>query len=142
MKTYKEDQGRYVRLAAFWLCVLLLLYGCIALHTTLSTYIGGMADKLGGFSVPLVGWPLSWALIMAVVLFALGLFLLHTLLQKPKNADLLIETETELRKVTWPTMDDVVNSSIVVVLSVLFLLAFLFAADYVIGRVMTNLLLN
>lgn len=141
MKTYREDQGRIVRLAAFWLCVALLLYGCIALETTLSTYLG-LGEKLGDITVPLLSWPLTWALIVVVVVFAAGTFLLHVTLQKPKHADLLIDTETELRKVTWPTMDDVVNSSIVVVLSVLFLLAFLFGADYVIGRIMTNLLLN
>ncbi|TAJ22043.1 MAG: preprotein translocase subunit SecE [Planctomycetota bacterium] len=141
MKTYKEDQGRIVRLAAFWLCVFLLLYGCIALETSLSTFLG-LGEKLGDYSVPLVGWPVTWALIVSITLFVGGAFALHFLLQKPKNADLLIDTETELRKVTWPTMDDVVNSSIVVVLSVLFLLAFLFGADYVIGRIMTNLLLG
>lgn len=141
MKTYKEDQGRIVRLAAFWLCVFLLLYGCIALETTLATYLG-LGDRLGDYSVPLVSWPVTWALIVTVVVFGAGAFLLHWLMHKPKNADLLIDTETELRKVTWPTMDDVVNSSIVVVLSVLFLLAFLFGADYVIGRIMTNLLLG
>lgn len=141
MKTYKEDQGRIVRLAAFWLCVTLLLYGCIALETTLSTYLG-LGETIAGISVPLLSWPLTWALILTATLFGGGTWLLHVVLHKPKNADLLIDTETELRKVTWPTMDDVVNSSIVVVLSVLFLLAFLFGADYVIGRIMTNLLLN
>jgi hypothetical protein len=34
--------------------------------------------------------------------------------RRPTVADLLIDTETELRKVTWPTVPEAVNSSIVV----------------------------
>jgi preprotein translocase SecE subunit len=56
-------------------------------------------------------------------------------LDKPKNADLLIDTESEMRKVTWPTFKDVVSSSLVVIFCVLFLLVFLAGADILIARV-------
>ena len=57
-------------------------------------------------------------------------------------ADLLIETESELRKTTWPTMDEVINSSIVVVVTVLVLGAFLALADSVLARVMAYFILG
>ena len=56
-------------------------------------------------------------------------------MEKPKNADLLIETESELRKVTWPTLDETVDGSIVVMVVVIFLMGFMAGADYVLGEV-------
>jgi preprotein translocase SecE subunit len=68
--------------------------------------------------------------------------LLYRYLQRPKVADLLIETEGELRKVTWPKLEDVTNSSLVVVFCVLFLMGFLAAADYLLGRLIGYFLLG
>ena len=45
------------------------------------------------------------------------------------------EVREEGRKVTWPTMREVVNSSVVVIVSVLFLMAFLAGADIVLARI-------
>ena len=58
------------------------------------------------------------------------------------GADLLIETESELRKVTWPTVPEAVRSSIVVIACVLFLMAFLAGADWLLGRWADRLLLG
>ena len=55
---------------------------------------------------------------------------------------MLIETESELRKVTWPTMPEAVRSSVVVIACVLFLMAFLASADWVLGRWAERLLLG
>jgi len=55
--------------------------------------------------------------------------------QTPKLADLLIETESELQKVTWAKMPEVVNSSIVVIGFVLFLMAFLAGSDVILSRI-------
>ena len=52
-----------------------------------------------------------------------------------ENADLLIETEAELRKVYWPTLEESINGSWTVLLTVVFLMAFLAGADYVLGEV-------
>jgi len=78
-----------------------------------------------------------------LITLALLCFLLWTLRrweQKPKIADLLIETESEMRKVTWPSMPEAVNSSIVVIVCVAFLMAFLAGADWFLGRIATQVL--
>jgi preprotein translocase SecE subunit len=62
------------------------------------------------------------------------------LLETPKRADLLIETEHELRKVSWPTLDEAVDGSIVVVVVVLFLMGFMAVADYVLGIVFQRII--
>ena len=72
----------------------------------------------------------------AWILFVLAAawYFLYRWQQTPKVADLLIETEAELRKVTWPTMSEAINSSIVVIACVVFLMAFLAGADWLLGR--------
>jgi preprotein translocase SecE subunit len=67
-------------------------------------------------------------------------FLAYRWLESPKIADLLIETEHELRKVTWPTGKEVLNSSIVVVVCVALLMVFLAGADWALARVLNPLL--
>lgn len=142
MQRYKEDQGRIVRLAAFWLLIFLLLFGCFALHRALPLWFAKIDEPLGGTKVPLVGWALSIDLIICAVLFGAGAYLVFRWLESPKQAELLIETETELKKVTWPTGKDVINSSLVVILSVMFLMGFLAGTDWLLGRFMQRLLLG
>ena len=135
--TYRGEQGRLARLAVFWALAILLFYGCISLYRTLSPAFGGRLSQpfLSGFkSVPVLGLPLNPAiLITGVVLVGVGYFLFRWQ-QTPKVADLLIETEAELRKVTWPTVPEAVNSSIVVIVCVIFLMGFLAGADFLLGR--------
>ncbi len=52
----------------------------------------------------------------------------------------LREVRGELRKVAWPTRDEVVKYSIVVLLTVVFLTALIFALDYVFGEFVLKLL--
>ena len=140
---YKSDQGRLARLAAFWSLAALVFYGCVSLRQTLSAAFGGALSKpfLAGMKqIPVLGLTFNAALLItAVVLFA-GWFLLYRWQQTPKIADLLIETENELRKVTWPTIAEAVNSSLVVIVCVLFLMGFLAGADYLLGRWTTLIL--
>ncbi len=140
---YKSDQGRLARLAAFWSLALLVYYGCVSLRQTLSSAFGGRLGQplvAGMKQIPVLGLSFNAALLItAVVLFA-GWFFLYRWQQTPKVADLLIETESELRKVTWPTIAEAVNSSLVVIACVLFLMGFLAGADYILGRWTTLIL--
>ena len=61
-----------------------------------------------------------------LVVFAGGAFGLYSWLERPKSADLLIETEQELRKVSWPTRDESINATgVVILVSVLLTVALL-----------------
>jgi preprotein translocase SecE subunit len=140
---YKSDQGRLARLAAFWSLAALVFYGCVSLRQTLSAAFEGALSRpffAGMKQLPVLGLSLNAALLItAVVLFA-AWFFLYRWQQTPKVADLLIETENELRKVTWPTISEAVNSSLVVIACVLFLMGFLAGADYLLGRWTTLIL--
>ena len=119
MARYKEDQGRMVRMAVFWSIALLLFYGCNSLSETLA----GQFQALGQPAIaalpklPVLGTSLSSSFLISAVVFLGATFLAYRWVESPKIADLLIETEHELRKVTWPTGKEVMNSSITVVAS-------------------------
>ncbi len=139
---YKADQGRMARMTVFWTVAILVFYGCTSLHATLQTF-GSLAAPLGGLErVPVLGVVPNAALLISALVLGLGLFLLHRWEQAPKNADLLIETEQELRKVTWPTVDEAVDSSLVVMATVVFLMAFLAGADWFLGEVARRILIG
>lgn len=140
---YRKDQGRMARMATFWSLAILLAYGCVRMRTELASWKPeSLGTPLGGAKVPILGLELSPALLVALGVFVVGMVLLNRLLEKPKNADLLIETESELRKVTWPTLDETIDGSIVVVVVVLFLMAFMAGADYVLGELFSRIILG
>ena len=79
--------------------------------------------------------------ILVIVAVVAGMWFLNRTLETPKNADLLIETENELRKVTWPTLDETVDGSVVVIVVVVFLMTFMAGADYFLGELFKRILL-
>ena len=130
-------------MAAFWSLAVLWFYGCTSLNAELSgRWTSSLGVPLiGSFpEIPVLGVELTGGFLIATVLFAGGMYALYTWLERPKSADLLIETEQELRKVTWPTGGEVINSSIVVIVCVLFLMSYLAAADWFLARIARVLL--
>jgi preprotein translocase SecE subunit len=131
------------RMAAFWSLAVLLFYGCSRLNAELAgRWTASLGSALIGSvpHIPVLGVELTGAFLISTVVFAAGMYALYTWLERPKSADLLIETEQELRKVTWPTGAEVINSSIVVIACVLFLMGYLAVADWFLARVARTLL--
>ncbi len=134
---YKKDHGRYARMASFWALFLLLGYGCL----------GGLVITLRGWfgagepwtEIPVLGAVDGPKIIALIALAVLG-FLLHWALNTPKIADLLIETEAELRKVTWPSAHETWTGSVAVALTVLVMLFYLAGADLVLTALMPRLM--
>ena len=139
--SYREDQGRHVRMAAFWSVAFFLIFGCRFLHDLLVQSVA-LRVPLGGIRIPVVGADLSPAFVLTSLLFCAGMLLIYRWQQRPKVAELLIDTEAELLKVTWPKGQDVVNAAMVVIVSVLLIGAFLALVDLFLFRVMRYLLLG
>jgi len=136
---YRKDQGRLARMAAFWGLLLMLLFGCSFLHGVLSG-AASLREPIAGLTLPFLGVALSPAFVIGAIVFVVGAWAIYRWSETPKIADLLIDTESELRKTSWPTMDEVINASIVVVVTVLVMGAFLALADAVLNRIMRYLL--
>ncbi len=133
---YRKDQGRMARMTAFWSLAILIFYGCVSLRTELMALAPeSLGQPIGGVRVPVLGLDLSPALLITGAVLGLALWLLYRWEQKPKNADLLIETESELRKVSWPSLDEAINGSWAVMMTVLVLMGFLAGVDFLLGRV-------
>lgn len=138
---YKKDQGRYARMFAFWAIFLLMAYGLIGgFPIFLRGLFAGLSPDLAEpwvTSFPLLG-KIDLAITISMLLLAATGWITYRQLNRPKVVDTLIETESELRKVTWPTANETWNGSLAVVVTVLLLLVFLTLADYVLGFVLTR----
>ncbi len=127
-------------MAAFWVLLLFIVYGCLSLRYGLDGIRWLPASFKAAFaSIPVVG-DLTINVLIAYFLVPGGSALfLHRKLNQPKYADFLIETEQELRKVHWPTFNETKSASIVVIVCVLVLAGILFGADYLFGNLFRRL---
>lgn len=119
MDTYKSGQGSFTRLAAALGLGVTVFLGCANVYYWIRD---PRSDKpLFGDSelmrdVPLVGGPLSWKLLLCVALFVVSIVLLKRYLTRASTVDTLVETEMEMRKVSWPTRAESMNATWVVLL--------------------------
>ncbi|MSR61713.1 MAG: preprotein translocase subunit SecE [Planctomycetes bacterium] len=128
-------------MAAFWALIAFLLFGCSFLHNLLVQW-ESLTVPLGGIRIPVVGVDLTPAFLICFLIFCAGAILIRSWQQRPKVADLLIDTEAELKKVTWPGGQEVWNASIVVIVSVILLGGFLAVADIFLFRLMRYVILG
>ena len=111
---YKPSQGRFVRQATFIAIALVAAFGCFSLS-------GGL---LGSSEQPIrVGVPLGIWAVLAWIAFRV--------VNYPRFADFLISVESEIEKVVWPGRKQVLQSTIVVIVTMLFLGVFLFSVDII-----------
>lgn len=139
--SYRKDQGRYARMFAFWALVLLVAYGCF--------HGGGLADLVDrwmGESNPVFIDPfpilktLKASTLVALGVLAIVAFAIHRILNRPKIADTLIDTEGELHKVTWPTWGEAWHGTMAVTVMVVILFVFLTLVDLSLIKVMLMLM--
>ena len=61
-------------------------------------------------------------------------------MNRQKAADMLIETESEMRKVTWPTFLDAWHGTLAVLVTVVFMGAFLAVSDVVLTYALSKVM--
>ena len=130
LEIYKKGQATKSRVSAYVLLGLLALFGAYACHGEFNTVGRGVglpvADAVA--DLPLIG-ALTWMKLIAFGVFLGGMLLVHLFLNKPASADLLIDTEQEMRKVSWPSWGEVKSASLVVVVVTFVFGLSLFAFD-------------
>ena len=116
LEIYKKGQGARARLSAYLLLGVIVLFGAYACHAEFNTIGRGVGLPIfeGLPNLPLVG-AVTWMKLIALVVFLGGILAMHLALNSPKIADLLIDTEQEMRKVSWPSWSEVKSASLVVV---------------------------
>jgi preprotein translocase SecE subunit len=126
---YKPGQAKTARWTAYLLGTLLIALGALSLYATINEPGHWVIRE----NLPVIG-TLSWFKVIAVVVGILGVWGLHLVLNRPATVDLLIDTEQELRKVSWPSRLEVKNATLVVAL-VTFVMGFiLYWADEILQK--------
>ena len=111
---YKPTQGRMVRQVTFLAIAVVVAFGCFSLSV----------GPLGGRDQPVrLGAPLAIGLVLC--------WIAYRVVNIPRFADFLISVESELEKVVWPGRKQVMQSTIVVIVTMLFLGVFLFGVDMI-----------
>ena len=113
---YKRNQGRLVRQVTALTVWLVSAVAAWRFHTLYLSPELGEGNRALGY-------------LLAVALGCLGCWFGYRLVNWPRFADFLISVEAELNKVSWPTQNELVRASMVVIFTILFLSAILFAYD-------------
>ena len=150
MAKYKADQGTYARTTALWLLGALWAFGCYQFYYFLlgfrgdpaSDAPGGLATRLLEDDLPVLSVPATPALLLGIAVGVLGLVVLMRTLEKPKVADLLIDSETEMRKCTWPSWNETFTSSIVILVVMLVFTFLLAGMDWVLNEIVAKNILS
>jgi|SRR5262245_4934550 len=140
LRRHRPTEGHLARTLAAWALTAFAVYGCVSLHRTAQGWGTWWRTPLGEATLPVLGVGLTPALLLAVCVFLASFVALRVYLERPRSADLLIATEQEMRHVTWPSTSDVVDSSLVVIATVLVLGVFLAGTDALLGSVFRFLL--
>lgn len=133
---YRRGAGRRARTAAtfmllaalVWMCYAMLIYGNSRLDRLLGNESPFWSKVLLTKGGALTEW-LTPSFIAALVVFSAGLVLLRTLVNKPRVADLLIETEAELRRVKWAPKKEATRATAVVLYFVFWFAMVMFVYD-------------
>jgi len=126
---YKRNQGRVARQVTFAALALTIATGVWRLAQLLPVWFAGAGDAglmpaAGATSGADLG---VLRFLVPGLLLAAGLWLAFRAVNLPRFADFLISVETEMAKVSWPSADEVVRSSIVIIF-LIFALAVILAA--------------
>ncbi|MFM1997186.1 MAG: SecE protein [Planctomycetota bacterium] len=119
---YKRNQGRIARQVTFAALAITLATGIWRLAQLLPAWFADTA-AVGAADLGVLRF------LVPGLLLAVGLWILFRLVNYPPFADFLIAVEAEMAKVSWPTADEVIRSSAVVIFLIFALAAILAAYD-------------
>ena len=126
---YKRNQGKVTRQVTFAVLAITLATGVWRLAQLLPVWFAGDAGLTSGGPAALTGDLGVLRFLVPGLLLAAGLWCAFRLVNYPPFADFLIAVETEMTKVSWPSADEVIRSSAVVIFLIFALAAILAAYD-------------
>ncbi len=138
LELYKKGQGSTGRMIGLVSAFLLVATGGYSLWVTLQ---GSTALSKVLLAIPNVGLDITWALLIALTVVVVGSLGIVWFINRPRAVDLLIETEAEMRKVSWPSRQEAWNSSVIVVVTVVVMMGLLFFYDYALNFFLKRLFL-
>jgi preprotein translocase SecE subunit len=134
LELYKPEEATRTRGLIAVLLAVLLGYGLFSLHEYLGAWEYWKQDFLK--QGPGTEFPVSPRVLLVSTLGVITAMGIYLLANHPRVVDFLIETEKEMQNVSWPPKHEVISSSIVVVIAVIVMAAYLGLVDY--GLVMAK----
>ncbi len=111
----KPGQGTWTRGLSAAGIAILVIFGIAFVDSELQGVSGANEYIRGGI-----------ALVIAGIFFAIAWWLLN----KPRIVDFMIATESEMRKVNWPSKKEIKGSTVVVIVGTLLVTLILFIVDF------------
>jgi len=108
---YKRNQGRVARQVTFAAGAVIVALGCYSLSQQWSDKVNSLQ-----YGVP-------------ALLLGAGWWICYRIVNMSSFADFLIAVEGEMAKVSWPSRQELIRSSIVVIVTILFFAVLLFGYD-------------
>ncbi len=122
-RIYKEGQGKWGRGLLAFVVAIGAIYAVASLHESLPV-------PRERWVLPGLDWSFDYRWLLEAPLLIGALFLGVWLYNRQQTADFIIDTENELKnKVTWPSRKEEINASLVVVVTVIIMLVFIFLVD-------------
>jgi len=132
---YKRTQGKITRQVTFAALAIGFVLAAYSLHNFMKAnwarLIYGMFSE--SLAETLVYWSDRLSLHYAIpgLLVFGGLWLSYRIVNLTQFADFLIAVEAEMKKVSWPTWEELVKASVVVILMIFLLAILLFSYDVI-----------
>lgn len=147
--SYKGKQGRIVRWGMFIPSAVLAIYGSYCgflgfygsnlLAEDRKGWVKFLYEKFATINIDMIDFSLDITprlLFMVGVAIVSVIFLAYLCFSNARTSEFLITTEDEMRKVAWPTFQELVDSSCVVIIAIIIMGAFLFVADISLAKML------
>jgi len=128
----RPGQGKWPRFLTAAFAISISLFGCLTLHDALAYE----EFNIEAFTIPWVNFQITWPLLISGIVFMVCMLGTYFLVNSRRIVDFLLDTEGEVRKVSWPGWNEVVGSSIVVIFTVIVLSIYIALADYIFNKLM------
>lgn len=132
---YRKGEGRTIRIAAYIAYLTLAVFFCIMVYDlpSLDSSLNRVIWTKSFLGVTVV---VRWILLPTVAAFVVLAYIGIRVLNKVKIADYLIESESELRKVSWPKRNECISASVAILCMVVFTVFYLILVDQGLSKLM------
>jgi preprotein translocase subunit SecE len=133
---YKKGQGYWTRIGTLMGVVLIGAFTAYSLYVAVSTrmFAHRVYDPRQAAHQQMVEKTVTTSI---TSIFCIGyIWLAWHLMNKPRNADFLIATDSEMKKVNWTSRKELIGSTKIVIVFMFLTALFLFAVDWIFGTLM------
>ena len=137
MEIYKKDEAKTTRRVAFVSLLIVVIWGARELGRWLTDLHSSLKTPLlfKDLNLPYYEVPLNLGVVISLVVLVGVSLWLYRFLNAERMGGLLVETETEMRKVSWPTWEDTKQSTTIVLVFVVAVAVYLTTIEVALRRV-------